>query len=63
MENELPWYEHLSIPALLRQARRTYGEAMRAALEDAGYDDIPANGSILSAGSRWTMTESRCGSW
>ena len=50
MENELPWYEHLSIPALLRQARRTYGEAMRAALEDAGYDDIPANGLYIIGG-------------
>lgn len=38
------WYETVSLPALLRHARRTYGEAMRAALEREGYDDIPANG-------------------
>ena len=34
----------VAIPALLRHARSTYANAMRAALEDAGYDDIPRNG-------------------
>jgi DNA-binding MarR family transcriptional regulator len=32
------------LPALLRGARRTYGMAIRAALEGAGYDDVPRNG-------------------
>ncbi len=41
---ETPWYEGVSMPALLRHARTTYGRAMREALAQAGYDDIPANG-------------------
>jgi DNA-binding MarR family transcriptional regulator len=36
--------EQIPLPALLRHARGTYGLAMRAALEEAGYDDIPGNG-------------------
>jgi len=42
--DELPWYETASMPALLRHARTTYGRAMRDALAEAGYDDLPANG-------------------
>ena len=42
--------ENLVIPALLRHARTTYGEAMRAALAEAGYDDIPANGLYVIGG-------------
>src|SRR5690348_15442589 len=45
-----PWFDETSIPALLRQARRTYGKAMRSALEEAGYDDIPANGLYIIGG-------------
>ena len=37
----------IGLPALLRAARRTYGSAMRAALDAAGYDDIPANGLFV----------------
>src|SRR5579884_551881 len=47
---EGPWYEPVPIPALLRHARTTYGKAMRAALEAAGYDDIPANGLYIIGG-------------
>jgi DNA-binding MarR family transcriptional regulator len=36
--------DDVAIPALLRHARTTYANAMRAALEAAGYDDIPKNG-------------------
>ncbi|KAF1008879.1 MAG: hypothetical protein GAK28_00511 [Luteibacter sp.] len=36
--------DDISIPALLRHARNTYGAAMREALERGGYDDIPKNG-------------------
>ena len=39
-----------SIPALLRAARATYGAAIRAALDEAGCDDVPANGVyVISA--------------
>ncbi|MES1157354.1 MAG: MarR family transcriptional regulator [Alphaproteobacteria bacterium] len=35
------------MPALLRHARATYGEAMRRALAKAGIDDIPGNGLFV----------------
>jgi len=38
------------LPALLRHARTAYGLAMRNALEDAGYDDIPKNGLYVIGG-------------
>ncbi len=38
------------MPALLRHARTTYGAAMRAALAEAGYDDIPKNGLYILGG-------------
>ena len=38
------------LPVLLRHARYTYGEAMRQALTDAGYDDIPKNGLYVIGG-------------
>jgi DNA-binding MarR family transcriptional regulator len=44
MEDETPWYLEVSMPALLRHARTTYARAMRQALAEAGYDDIPGNG-------------------
>jgi DNA-binding MarR family transcriptional regulator len=34
----------------LRHARSTYGTAMRRALEQAGYDDIPKNGLYVIGG-------------
>jgi len=34
----------IATPALLRAARTTYGTAMRDALGNAGYDDVPRNG-------------------
>jgi DNA-binding MarR family transcriptional regulator len=37
----------MALPALLRAARRTYGLAVRAALADAGCDDMPRNGSYV----------------
>jgi DNA-binding MarR family transcriptional regulator len=39
-----PAREDIAMPALLRGARRVYGEAIREALSEAGYDDIPKNG-------------------
>jgi DNA-binding MarR family transcriptional regulator len=47
---ETPWYEVVSIPALLRHARYTYGTAMREALEAAGHGDIPKNGLYVIGG-------------
>lgn len=44
--------EHAPPPlaALLRRARNTLREAVRTALADAGYDDLPANGPyVISA--------------
>jgi DNA-binding MarR family transcriptional regulator len=43
MEN-VPWYEQIVMPALLRHARATYGAAMRRAVEKAGFEDLPGNG-------------------
>ena len=45
-----PWYEEIVIPALLRHARTTYGLAMRRALAEAGYDDVPKNGMYVIGG-------------
>jgi DNA-binding MarR family transcriptional regulator len=45
-----PWFEEIPLPALLRHARSTYGLAMRKALAEAGYDDIPGNGLYLIGG-------------
>lgn len=50
MAAEAPWYEVVSIPALLRHARYTYGTAMREALEAAGFDDIPKSGLYVIGG-------------
>lgn len=44
MTNDAPWFEQVSIPALLRHARTTYGRAMRGSLAEAGCDDLPGNG-------------------
>jgi DNA-binding MarR family transcriptional regulator len=50
MTDEAPWYDDVSIPALLRHARNTYGVAMREALVEAGFDDIPGNGLYIIGG-------------
>lgn len=50
MDPQRPPHEQIVFPALLRHARGTYGAAMRAALEAAGYDDIPGNGLYLIGG-------------
>jgi DNA-binding MarR family transcriptional regulator len=50
MSDQKPWYEEVVIPALLRHARTTYGSAMRRALAEAEYDDIPKNGMYLIGG-------------
>jgi DNA-binding MarR family transcriptional regulator len=50
MEPENTQLEDLVIPALLRHARNAYGSAMRRALTEAGYDDIPGNGLYVIGG-------------
>jgi DNA-binding MarR family transcriptional regulator len=50
MSEEKPWFEEVAMPALLRHARTTYGLAMRRALDEAGYDDIPKNGLYIIGG-------------
>jgi DNA-binding MarR family transcriptional regulator len=50
MMDEKPWYDDIVMPALLRHARNTYGSAMRQALAEAGYDDIPGNGLYVIGG-------------
>lgn len=37
------------MPALLRRVQQTYGDAIRATLARAGYDDIPTNGLYFIA--------------
>ncbi|HUA78705.1 MAG TPA: MarR family winged helix-turn-helix transcriptional regulator [Acetobacteraceae bacterium] len=50
MTESKPWFEDVAMPALLRHARTTYGVAMRRALANAGYDDIPRNGLYVIGG-------------
>jgi DNA-binding MarR family transcriptional regulator len=47
---EKPWFEEVSLPVLLRHARGTYRAALRKALAEAGYDDIPGNGLYVIGG-------------
>ena len=42
--------DNIGLPVLLRHARNTYGAAMRRALAEAGYDDIPGNGLYVIGG-------------
>jgi DNA-binding MarR family transcriptional regulator len=41
--------ERLGMPGLLRAARQAYASAVRAALTDAGFDDLPRNGATVLA--------------
>lgn len=47
MTDQTPWYDTVAVPALLRWARSTYGEAMHRALAEADCDDVPANGMYV----------------
>jgi DNA-binding MarR family transcriptional regulator len=42
-------YQRLGVPGLLRMARGAYGNAVRAALAESGFDDMPRNGAYLLA--------------
>lgn len=50
MEDPNAVLDNIGLPVLLRHARNTYGAAMRRALNDAGYDDIPGNGLYVIGG-------------
>jgi DNA-binding MarR family transcriptional regulator len=50
MKDKKPWYEEIVMPALLRHARAAYGTALRRALGEAGYDDVPKNGLYVIGG-------------
>jgi DNA-binding MarR family transcriptional regulator len=41
------WYEDVVLPPLLGAARRTYTAAIRTALFDAGFDDMPRSGGSV----------------
>jgi DNA-binding MarR family transcriptional regulator len=47
---ESPWYADVVLPMLLGASRKTYGRAMRRALTDAGFEDMPRAGSRLVGG-------------
>jgi DNA-binding MarR family transcriptional regulator len=44
---EKPSYEGQPIPALMLDARGSYGDAARRALAEAGFDDVPATGGFV----------------
>src|SRR5262249_28677767 len=48
--NANPEVDDIVIPALLRAARGAYGHAIRKALSDGGFDDVPPNGAFVLGG-------------
>jgi DNA-binding MarR family transcriptional regulator len=42
-------HDRTGFPGMLRAARRAYGNAIRIAFEDAGFDDMPRNGAYVLA--------------
>jgi DNA-binding MarR family transcriptional regulator len=50
MTEQKPWYEEVAMPVLLRHGRNAYGLAMRSALAEAGYDDLPGNAFYVIGG-------------
>ncbi len=52
--------EDVVIPALLRAARGSYGDAVRANLANAGFDDVPRSGPFVLGGMAnrgWSATD------
>ncbi|HXW46133.1 MAG TPA: MarR family transcriptional regulator [Streptosporangiaceae bacterium] len=47
--NDQPPAETMGLPGLLRAARGAYGQAVRKAFADAGFEDIPRNGAFVLA--------------
>jgi DNA-binding MarR family transcriptional regulator len=56
MPSKTPSADEIPFPALLRAARTAYGSAIRDALADAGFDDIPKNGIYVIGALRRTET-------
>jgi DNA-binding MarR family transcriptional regulator len=50
MTRAASWYDTWSTPALLRHARDVYRSAIREALIEAGYDDMPRDGAYVVGG-------------
>lgn len=50
VDAETPRYEEIVLPALLGEARKTYGAAIRRALGAAGFDDMPRAGARIVGG-------------
>jgi DNA-binding MarR family transcriptional regulator len=46
----MPDYRDHDTPTLMRAARGTYAQSMRAALAAAGFEDLPKNGIVILAG-------------
>ncbi len=44
------WYDNWPTPALLRLARDAYRSAIRKALVEAGFDDMPRDGAYMVGG-------------
>jgi DNA-binding MarR family transcriptional regulator len=44
------WYDDVPVAQLMREARNVYRNAVRQALEGAGFEDIPRNGALVLAG-------------
>jgi DNA-binding MarR family transcriptional regulator len=55
--NDHPWYEDVPVLQLMREAGGVYRDAVRRALESAGCDDIPRNGTLVLAGLDHEPTE------
>jgi DNA-binding MarR family transcriptional regulator len=49
MTEEETRYHRMGIPGLLRMARKAYGNSIRQAFADAGFDDVPRNGAFVLA--------------
>ncbi len=47
MATDAPSTPELTLPALLRGARNAYAVAIRSALAEAAYDDVPASGAFV----------------
>jgi DNA-binding MarR family transcriptional regulator len=55
--HDAPWWAHVSTSALLRAAFRSYGEVVRHAVAEAGFDDLPRNGAyVVGATARHALT-------
>ena len=47
---ESHWYDEIVMPALIADARRTYGLAIRRSFRENGFDDMPRRGAAVVGG-------------